>query len=470
MNYNYKNLLFNNFKKISYKDLLIFLIPFSVFMTYLYIYNPGILSYDSYNQLNQIATHTFSSHHPFFHTFIEMLCLKVYNSPLSVAVFQILTFSTMWSIICKYNRQDTSKINKEFILQIIISLIISLIPINAIYSIILWKDVLYSYSLMFLCFLIEVMLDRNCELSKYFILLISVVMAVTWQLRANGKFAILITLILLAVYLFKKNKKQKLYLIIPAVTLVFVLLISSLNVVYDVTNEDIDAVFIKTSHILADYDLNINMSPEDSDKVHELISRKDIEENFRVCYTDPIFHVSNKKVYDRYKNEYYGLILKYSIKNPRVFIQYLLKSSLMVWDITRDDDWFGCSYNTNIKSINNYNNITAKNIGTYEYNKLNSFVYLTRNNHILDTLFNSPALYMYLSFILMIIIHILTKSKSIYLVYLPNLLSIFTIILSTPVQDNRYLYANLLVFYLILVIFLRTYKKYGKESILKFKN
>lgn len=135
MNLNMDNVNINSIKKLNYKDLIIFLIPFFIFIYYLHVYEPGILSVDSYNQLHQIATGEFSNWHPFFHTFIEMLCIKLYANPVSVGILQILTFSTIWMVICKYFRNDETESNTVFILQALITLIISLIPINALYSI-----------------------------------------------------------------------------------------------------------------------------------------------------------------------------------------------------------------------------------------------------------------------------------------------------------------------------------------------
>ena len=175
--------------KWTYKDLIIFSIPFLIFLFYLNIYNPGILTYDSFNQMHQIASNEFTNWHPFFHTFIEMLCLKIYPSPISIAILQILVFSTMWTIICNYTRvNDTSnkKFDKEFILQIIFTLFISIIPINAVYSITLWKDILFSYFLMFLCFLIKVTIDKKGHLDYKFVISLSLVMAFVAHLRSNG--------------------------------------------------------------------------------------------------------------------------------------------------------------------------------------------------------------------------------------------------------------------------------------------
>ena len=125
-------------KKLSYKDLIIFIIPIVVWGFYLYIFNPGILSYDSYNQLEQIQNHDFNNWHPFFHTFIEMICLKVYDSPISIGILQIIIFSCMWTLICRYYRKDAYINRIVLIIQLLLTIFISVIPINAIYSITLW--------------------------------------------------------------------------------------------------------------------------------------------------------------------------------------------------------------------------------------------------------------------------------------------------------------------------------------------
>ena len=86
-------------KKLNYNDLKIFVIPVVIFSVYLAVFNQGIATIDSFNQLHQIASGHFTNWHPFFHTFIEMLCLKIYPSTLSIEIFQILVFSTMWTAI-----------------------------------------------------------------------------------------------------------------------------------------------------------------------------------------------------------------------------------------------------------------------------------------------------------------------------------------------------------------------------------
>ena len=469
--------IFSRFKRLNYKDLIIFLIPVIIFSFYLYVYNPGIMTFDSFNQVHQIASGRYTNWHPFFHTFIEMILYKIYSSPISVGIFQILTFSIIWMVICKYFRNNDESINladiksdREFIIQSIITLIICLIPINAIYSITLWKDVLFSYALLFLCFLIKVLVDKKCKVSIKFILLMGFVMACVAQLRLNGIYVIVPLLIIMAYYLYRHDKTEKFFVKLPVIAIIFILLIASLNAVYNVEDNAKDATLAKTTHMLANYDLCHKLDAKDSAKFHELINEKTVKDRYNTFFTDPVRNAANESVFEANKGEYIGMAVKYSLQDPIHFIKYMLSSSELTWDITRDSYWQGKPYyiekngpllessrNNYFKSyhttpVADYENVSSVNEGTGLFNLLNSFVYNARTNIVMDTLFESPALYMFLSILAMAGIYYLTKSKNIILVYLPNLFNILVVFVSIPTQDNRYLYPNLLVFYLLVII------------------
>ena len=469
--------IFSRFKKLNYKDLIIFLIPVIIFSFYLYVYNPGLMTFDSFNQVHQIASGRYTNWHPFFHTFIEMILYKIYSSPISVGIFQILTFSIIWMVICKYFRNNDEKINladiksdKEFIIQGIITLIICLIPINAIYSITLWKDVLFSYAILFLCFLIKVLVDKKCKVSIKFIILLGFTMACVAQLRLNGIYVIVPLLIILAYYLYRHDKTGKFFVKLPVIVIIFILLIASLNVVYNVQDNAKDATLSKTTHMLANYDLYHKLDAKDSAKFHELINETAVKDKYDTFFTDPVRNAANESVFEANKGEYIGMAVKYSLQDPIHFIKYMLSSSEITWDITRDSYWQGKPYyidengpnlehsrNNYFKSYHTspvaaYENVSSANEGNGLFNLLNYIVYNARTNIITDTLFESPALFMYLSILAMAGIYYLTKSKNIILVYLPNLLNILVVFISIPTQDNRYLYPNLLVFYLLVLI------------------
>lgn len=379
-------------KKINYRDMMIFIVPILIFSMYLYIYNPGILTTISFRHLHQIATGHFDNTVPFFYTFIEMVFLKIFGTPLSIAFFQILVFSSIWTIICKYHRDDSTESSNRFVVEFAITLIICLIPINAVYSISLWSEILFAYALLFLSFLIKIMIDRNGQVSQKFIIIMALTIAVASQLSLNGIPIAIITLIIVAVYLFKKNNEQKQVLMLPTIAIVAILLISSLGLIYGVEGT--------------------------------------------------------------YSSEF----------NPA--------SSAIVFDITRNADWDGEVYyiyddgarlehtkDTFFKSIKDtpkesYEKLTSPNVGHDNYNMVNSYVTTFKDNHILDTLFNNPALYMYLAIILMVLMYAMTRTKDLFLIYVPNLLNIIAVIMTSPVQENRFLYGNLLIFYLLVIVFI----------------
>lgn len=461
--------LFAEIKELNYRDLLIFLVPFIIFSVYLFVFYPGIATFDTFNQFHQIASGQFANWHPFFHTFIEMICLSIYHNPISISILQIFIFSIMWMIICRYFRNDDTEDNKGFILQVIVTLIICLIPINALYSITYWKDILFSYLLMFLCFLAKVLIDKEGKVDLKFIILISLIMACIAQLRGNGFYVVLISMLIYAGYLFKRNN-VKMCVLLPILTIIFILLISSLNIAYDVQDNEKDAIMAKTAHMLADYDLNLTVDFADQEKIHELIDEKKMKDKYLLPYSDGIYDISNQSVFDENKGTYISLALKYSLKNPLHCLKYLFGSSVMVWDITRDDGWKGNPYYINEKYDNNnrscthfyethkvtpiadYENLSFVNWGSPIFEAFNSFALFVKHNVVLDSLFNSPALYMYLSIIILVAIHVVTKSKEIYLMYIPNLLNILVVFISTPIQDTRYLYPNLLICYMLIII------------------
>ena len=455
-------------RTLNLRDLAIFLIPSAIFFSYLYIYAPGIMVFDSYNQLHQIATGQFNNWHPFFHTFIEMMCLKVYRSPASVAVLQILTFSAFWTVICKYNRDDSAH-DRTFIVQVLITLVISLIPINAVFAINLQKDILFSYFVMFLCFLMEVLVDRKGDVGYGFAAVVCVVMAFIAQLRQNGMILIIAFLVILAIWLYFKNRERKLYLIIPAATVAIILLIGCLNIAYDVEDVQNDALCDIVGHMLAEYSVNLEIEPADNAKLKGLLREKNRDKEYNVIFKDPTRkHIINKNAWEKDKPAYVWMAVKYSLKHPKHFANYLLKSAPIVWDVTRESDWAeanGIAYTTAMNSqrdgfyqkrnttpITDFDNASAANEGTATYEALDGLVNLARDNTILDTLFNSPALYMYASLVLLLVLYLLTRVRDLWLVYLANLLNIAIVFVSIPAQLNRYLYPNLLVFYLLVII------------------
>ena len=218
--------------KFNYRDFIIFIVPVLIFSLYLYIYNPGILTAASFSQLHQIATGEFTGAYPILHTIIEMICLKIYASPASIGAFQILVFSLIWMLICNYHRDDTKSDSNGFVLQFIITMIVCLIPINAIYSITLSSNILFSYAVLFLSFLIKVIIDRNGQISSKLAIMIAVTLAFISGLSTFGIYVSVLSLVIIMAYLFIKKTPQDALIKLGLISVVCIVLITSIGMIY----------------------------------------------------------------------------------------------------------------------------------------------------------------------------------------------------------------------------------------------
>ncbi|WP_407411659.1 hypothetical protein, partial [Methanobrevibacter sp.] len=203
--------------------------------------------------------------------------------------------------------------------------------------------------------------------------------------------------------------------------------------------------------------------------LHKFVDKNKSIKYYNVFWKDPARnHIVNKDVWKEDKGTYIRMAIGYSIKNPMHFATYLLNAAPIVWHVTRDVEWQhanGGVYNTNntghrdgfydkrnMTPAAGFDNATSVNIGTPQYDALNSWVNFAKDNVVLDTLFDSPGLYMYLALIILAVLFWITRLKDLWLIYLPNLLNIAIVFVSIPAQLNRYLYPNLLVCYLLVII------------------
>ena len=137
-------------KRIDKRNLITFLIPFCLFIFLLLVFSPGIISYDSNNQWQQVISNDINNAHPFLSTYFMYLLSKIWNSPTVVLVFQVFIFAYFWMHICNIIRKNNKNSDKKILIY---TIVMSFVPIISLYSITLWKDILYSYYLMFIMYL-----------------------------------------------------------------------------------------------------------------------------------------------------------------------------------------------------------------------------------------------------------------------------------------------------------------------------
>ena len=416
-----------------------------------------MLSYDSFDQLNQIATNQFNNWHPFLHTFIEKMCMKIWNTPASVGVFQILFFSILWTTICKYNRNKNTK--KEFIFQIVVTLFIVLNPLNSFYSITLWKDVLFGYMFLLFCFLLEILIDRKYEVSSKFIILLGFVIAIISKLRHNGLYALIIFLIILiGIFLVKRN--WKFCILIVTSFILSMTLFYGLEAVYHVKHIKNTLVEVKIMHALAYYNEEGILSKTEKDIISNVVNLKEMHDNFNKYYSDTLATKLNLVKAQEYKSDLMRILIKKPLKHPLTLMRYVLDSANMTWSVIRPNNAVGTLVFLQLDdSPNNVTGISHAHKDNRIYKGVQQFVLRSMYQPFWQTILYSGALYLYISIILTITLIIIKKSLKFALLIIPNILNTIIIAASTPIQDIRYIYPNYLALYFILIIFIGCYSK-----------
>lgn len=124
---------------------------------YLLAFWPGIMTNDSIDQWTQITTGRYVDIHPVFHTLFLWLLTRIYFSPATIAIVQILMLSSLsGGILYYFERLGSSKIVLWGI-----SFLMAVSPVNSDMVITLWKDIPYSTTLLGLTFIFMIIVYSN---------------------------------------------------------------------------------------------------------------------------------------------------------------------------------------------------------------------------------------------------------------------------------------------------------------------
>lgn len=441
--------------------ILIYSIPsLVIYSIYLISYFPGAMSPDSLDQWSQTISHEFNDWHPVAHTWFIMLTTIIWKSPAAFSIVQILIISFVIGYL-GYNFEKYG-VNKCIIWVSILCM--STIPINGIYSITMWKDILYSACmLLFSIFIFNLIktkgnwLDTNLNIFLYFISSLGLIM-----FRHNGLIVFVVTLIILAIIF--KSKLKKAYFISIIVVVVHLIITGPLYHFFNVKPSDPnEALAIPTQIIASVIAQDGNLAQEQRAFFNEVLPLEMWKNLYNPYSVDPIkFNEEyNRSFLLENKNEFIKQWLDVSFNNPGLVIKAYLKQVSVVWQIKQFNDGVSTLYLTDIY---------PKEVG--EQMGLASIVINEKITSVINQILNStwsyplkiiwrPAIYTFL-IILFSFVNILRGKWKYSLISLPVMLNTGMLLAAIPAQDFRYSYGNLLVMFLaFLTVFV------GKNSNLR---
>ncbi len=439
-----------------WKDIVIFFIPFLIFILLLLMYYPGIVPYDGNNQWHQVQTGIITDAHPFFSTYFMLLLSKVWYNPLIVILFQIFIFSFFWMYMCNQTRNDNN-----FKWQIFYSAIISFLPIIGIYSITLWKDVLYSYYLMMLGFLTyKIGCKQDFKVSVFQFVILAVLLALVFSYRHNGMIVAVIYLFFISFLYFKHTGDNKKRIIV--LYLVFALILFFISIPKNIYLNKSNEIVKKTSEksegtinhyitwIFGGYLKDDIVSSSDKKFLSNIADVKKWGSSYSGYLINDSFekNMYNNSYILKHENKYRQMFIKYTIKRPDEFIKHYLKSdSLLISPIPMEKGYvYVFPFNT--WSWYSFDGMISSKVPFLE-KKYTCFINVTMKKPL--SYFYQPALI--LAIILLVVFILRRKGvHNLYLLVVPMILNTISLLPINLAQDLRYVYINYLTLFVLILV------------------
>lgn len=317
-------------------NLLTFLFLLLCWLPVLLAVYPGFFVYDAQDEYLQVASRTFSTHHPLVHVLLlgGIICAvhKVTDSyNLGIAcytVFQMILVSGGFTFLLSYLRKK--KVSK--ILRFISMLYFGFFPVIVMFTLCSAKDALFSTALLLLLIcLLEMNLDSDGFFtSKGWLLLIGASATGMMLLRNNGLYAFVFLIPFLAFY---QKKYRKRVLVWAAISIAGCLLINGgLRVAFhadDSENQEILTVPIQQLARTYKYESEV-FSEEDVKTLHEILPEEALV-MYNARLSDPVKYRFRNDAFAADKVKYIKLWAKIGLKKPLSYINAWLMTSYGFW-------------------------------------------------------------------------------------------------------------------------------------------
>lgn len=475
----------NKNRKVEKIDVTIFLIIFIIFGFALLSFYPGIITPDGVDQINQAQTNNYSTGHPIIDSFLVGNLTKIAGNIWLPALCQIIIFAFIWTYSCKLLRKyNNTRRNKTW--QVFITLIISILPLNYMYSITIWKDIIYSYMFFLLIIMIYMGIKEKFNYSAFQIILISLSSVCIMKFRYNGApiGAIMLLIVVILNFIYNKKFKDTIKFAVSFVLIMIIMCIPQWTV--NIMPTQSGGTILNTTKVycigaLLKYD---NIDQELTNDEREFLDTILDVEKWKEIY-DPYFGTyifynegyNNSALLSVEANQKMDEIFKkYASQHKKTIIKHFLTTNSIWWQINENSKTFmNCVVENNdyILGISDgkYKTTPISKIGN---NILSKWYRKTITHRSLYYLIYRPATALYISIILLIAIIIKNKrngnknSVQYLLLILPMILNIGTYILLITSQDQRYFYPNFMTEYSLILIYGAEYLKARKVE--KYEN
>ena len=414
---------------------------------------PGFLSFDSSLQVKQVLEGAYNNSHPFYHTMILKAFMSIglmvfdnINAAIATyMVFQICFMAATFAFAV-ITLKEVGAPKWSLILLIVF---FALMPYHIVYSITLWKDVIFGGMVLLYTLFLFRMINSvgNSKWNTIGLILSGIGFCL---LRSNGLIAFVgTTLLFLLVF---KFRQKKLLVIMAAVIVTSFVLKHPVLKMLDVDQPDItESLSIPLQQVALDVIENDDFTEKEYDLINQVADAAKIPETYLPYISDPIKELirerGNQVVVSDRKLEYIGLYFSRLLKHPSTYVKAWVEQtkgywnsgySYWIWDMSHMGREFGISGKVNSGLMNKL---------------VNKYL-----SHFLKFPLLKPLVsigFFVWTLLIVLFLAIIKRDKKLAFMTIPSLMVILTLLVATPVfSEFRYAYS---VFCTAPVIWLMAY-------------
>jgi hypothetical protein len=404
---------------------------------YLIAYYPGAMSSDSISQWSQMIEFRFNNWHPIISSLFYYICTRVWYSPASVVVAHIFILTAIFlSGVYVLIRMNISKV----IISICL-IVFALYPANGLMAINLWKDVMYSYMLLWMTIiLLQIVYSKgnwlNSNVHKAFFIVNSLGVLL---FRHNGMLTFIAVMLALVV---GYRKYIKTNVILTSIILITYFIVSGpiYTALGNVKRDNFESFGIPMQQVAAVIKYDGVMTDEQKEFFNKILPLEVWKSEYHPLVTDYLkFNTNfNMEFAVEHKMDFIKNWANVVINNPKIALEAYLNQTSIVWKFV---SW------TNLpQRIIIDNNLGLGNtMISYKLTGLANAIFdFTKKNDTCLVVFWRPAIWLYSSIAAGIIIA-LYRGRKYLLLLVPILSNALAFMLATPAQDYRYQYVNFLI-------------------------
>ncbi len=323
-------------KTTKYVNILTFLFMLLCWLPVLLAVYPGFFVYDAQEEWLQVASRTFTTHHPLVHVLMlgGIICAvhKVTDSyNLGIAcymVVQMMVVSGAFTYLLSFMRKR--KVSKA--VRLLSLFYFAFFPVIVMFTLCSAKDALFTAALLLLLLaLLDMGSDEEefyaSKSKKIFFILSAVAMML---FRKNGVYAFAVMVPILLLY-HKKNLK-KLAVLLVIIFLSYFVINTGLTVVFHAQGgENQEILTVPIQQLARTYKFNQEVfEPEDVEALHEILPEEALV-LYNPKLSDPVKVRFQNEVFAADKSKYAGLWVRIGLKKPLSYINAWLMNSYGFW-------------------------------------------------------------------------------------------------------------------------------------------